>query len=329
MSENDRVLVAGACGFLGSHFVDRCLSEGYSVVAFDDLSSGSKNNLEQPDRINLVVGDVTDAESVRVAASHGPYSFVVNFASPASPVRYSVEPLKTLRVNSRGTDLLLSIAVSCGATFLQASTSEVYGDPQQHPQSEGYFGNVDTIGPRSCYDESKRFSEALVAAHRSRIPIRIARIFNTYGPRMDPFDGRVVSTFVRQALEGEPITVQGDGRQTRSFCYVSDMIEGLFRLMTSDYDQPINLGNPDERSIMELARMVAKRCESNSRIEHIDAAPGDPKVRMPDIERARRHLDWVPDVALEQGLDQTIEWMRVRLRSSVGGSQSGRNPMTL
>lgn len=307
------MLVAGACGFLGSHFVDRAVGEGYRITGIDDLSTGSRENITHTEtRIRLVEGSITDADTVlSLHDPKDPFAYVVNFASPASPVQYRLHPIETLRAGSLGVDHLASLASRNRSVLLHTSTSEVYGDPLEHPQSESYNGNVDPIGPRSCYDEAKRFAEALLVAHerQSGLSVRIARIFNTYGPRMDPNDGRVVSTFIRQSITGDPLTIHGSGAQTRSFCYVSDMIEGLWRLLHSDVHGPVNLGNPQEVSIETLAHMILSRF-GGSRIEHLLHDQGDPVRRRPDISLARERLGWAPLVDLPEGIDHTYHWMR-------------------
>ncbi|WPD19724.1 UDP-glucuronic acid decarboxylase family protein [Thermaerobacter composti] len=303
-----RVLLTGVAGFIGSHLALRLLDMGYEVVGADNFSTGSDTNLRDlvdHCRFQFVHCDVTSGISV-----HGPFDWVLHFASPASPPRYQRLPIETLRVNSEGTYHLLELARNSGARFFLASTSEVYGDPLVHPQPESYWGNVNPVGPRSVYDEAKRYAEALTMAyHRTYgLDVRIVRIFNTYGPRMDPADGRVVSTFITQALTGRPLTVYGDGCQTRSFCYVDDMVEGIIRLMERPIQEPVNLGNPEEFTILELANLVLELTGSSSPIVFRPLPEDDPRQRRPDITRARQLLGWGPKVSLREGLRRTIEY---------------------
>lgn len=305
-----RVLITGAAGFLGSHLCDRLLEEGHEVVALDNLVTGEPDNLAHlmgHERFTFARHDVT--EFIYVA---GALDGVLHFASPASPVDYLDLPIQTLKVGSLGTHKTLGLAREKGARFVLASTSEVYGDPLEHPQKESYWGNVNPIGPRGVYDEAKRFAEALTMAYRREhgLETRIARIFNTYGPRMRPDDGRVVSNFLAQALRGEPLSVYGDGSQSRSFCYVSDLVDGLYRLFLSDEPEPTNLGNPGEFTIAELAREVLEVTGSDSEIRHLPLPEDDPKVRCPDISRARRVLDWAPRIPLREGLERTAAHFR-------------------
>lgn len=304
-----RILITGAAGFLGSHLCDRFRREGHSVVAIDNYITGTPENLAHllGDGFELVQHDVT--EYVHVP---GVLDGILHFASPASPTDYLELPIQTLKVGSLGTHKALGLAKAKEARFLLASTSEVYGDPLVHPQPESYWGNVNPIGPRGVYDEAKRFAEALTMAYRRAhgVDTRIVRIFNTYGPRMRPGDGRVVSNFIVQALRGEPLTVYGDGAQTRSFCYVSDEVEGIYRLFMSDVTEPVNIGNPDEFRVSELADLVLELTGSSSKIRHLPLPEDDPKVRQPDITRARELLDWEPQVPLREGLAQTIEFFR-------------------
>ncbi|MEE8175854.1 MAG: UDP-glucuronic acid decarboxylase family protein [Gemmatimonadota bacterium] len=304
-----RILITGAAGFLGSHLCDRFRREGHSVVAIDNYITGTPENLAHllGDGFELVQHDVT--EYVHVP---GVLDGILHFASPASPTDYLELPIQTLKVGSLGTHKALGLAKAKEARFLLASTSEVYGDPLVHPQPESYWGNVNPIGPRGVYDEAKRFAEALTMAYRRAhgVDTRIVRIFNTYGPRMRPGDGRVVSNFIVQALRGEPLTVYGDGAQTRSFCYVSDEVEGIYRLFMSDVTEPVNIGNPDEFRVSELADLVLELTGSSSEIRHLPLPEDDPKVRQPDITRARELLDWEPQVPLREGLAQTIEFFR-------------------
>jgi dTDP-glucose 4,6-dehydratase len=317
-----RALVTGGAGFLGSHLCERLLSDGWEVVAVDDLSTGRERNLVPLQgnpafsfhRLDVAV-DPLPGEGVDVA---------FHLASPASPVQYRRLPLETLDVNAAGTKNALGAARRSGARFLLTSTSEVYGDPLVHPQPETYWGNVDPVGPRSMYDEGKRYAEALTTwyARVYGIDARIVRIFNTYGPRMDLADGRVVCTFIRQALTGEPLTVHGDGAQTRSFCYVSDLVDGLVRIATAPpgevSERPTNLGNPTERTVLEMARTIISLTGSASPIEMVHRAPGDPERRCPDVSRARTVLGWEPRVGLEEGLSATIAWARGELAGRGG-----------
>ena len=308
-----RVVVTGGAGFLGSHICERLLARGDQVVCVDDFSSGRRSNVEalrgRPE-FTLIEADVAVALPVP-----GPVDQVLHLASAASPVDYLERPLETLAVGSEGTRHCLELAAAHRARFLLASTSEVYGDPALHPQPEHYWGNVNPIGPRSVYDEAKRFAEALTMAwHRlGRVHVGIARIFNTYGPRLRPGDGRVVSNFIAQALTGRELTVYGDGRQTRSLCYVDDEVTGLLALLDSDLVGPVNVGNPDEHTVLDLAQTIVQLCGSLSPVVHRPLPADDPTRRCPDISQARRELGWEPRVSLEDGLTQTIEWMRAEL----------------
>src|SRR5437667_295723 len=309
-----RILVTGAGGFLGSHLCDRLLAAGHTVVGMDNFLTGTPANLAHHDtnaRFKLLRHDVSMIIDVP-----GPLDGVLHFASPASPIDYLEHPIPTLKVGALGTHNSLGLAKEKGARFLLASTSEVYGDPLVHPQPESYWGNVNPVGPRGVYDEAKRFAEALTMAyHRSHeLDTRIARIFNTYGPRMRPHDGRVVSNFIVQALKAEPLTVYGDGSQTRSFCYVDDLIEGIVRLFERGAPEPTNIGNPDEFTVRQLAELVLKLTGSGSPITVEPLPTDDPKVRQPDIQRARETLGWEPKVSLEEGLRRTIEYFRGLLR---------------
>ena len=304
-----RILLTGAAGFLGSHFADRLVAEGMQVLGVDNGSTGSAVNLEHlrnEPRFDLLERDIC------VPFDPGAIDCILNFASPASPVQYMQRGPETLRAGSLGTQQMLELARRHHAVFLQASTSECYGTPQVHPQPESYWGNVNPIGPRSVYDESKRFSEALVMAYHRyyRVDVRLARLFNTYGPRMQPDDGRVISNFVMQALAGRDLTVYGSGRQTRSFCYVTDLIEGILRLMRSRETMPVNLGNPDECTILECAQQVIASCQSHSKIVFEPLPEDDPPQRRPEITRARTILNWEPEIALPSGLAQTIPYFR-------------------
>ena len=305
-----RVLITGAAGFLGSHLVDRFLADGHHVVGMDNLITGNLENLahlENEPRFDFIRHDVTKYIDVP-----GALDGVLHFASPASPVDYLELPIQTLKVGSLGTHNALGLAKARDARFLLASTSEVYGDPLVHPQKESYWGNVNPIGPRGVYDEAKRFAEAITMAyHRYHgLDTRIVRIFNTYGPRMRPYDGRVVSNFIVQALLGRPLTVYGDGGQSRSFCYVSDEVEGIFRLYRSEVEGPVNIGNPAEFTILQLAELVSAAIGSDAGIRHVPLPTDDPKVRQPDISLARDALGWEPAVSLAQGLERTIEYFR-------------------
>jgi dTDP-glucose 4,6-dehydratase len=302
--------LAGAAGFIGSHLTDRLLADGHEVVGVDNLLTGSLANLrhlEGHPRFCFILHDIT-----RPMEIDGPVDGVLHLASPASPRDYLDHPIETLEVGATGTRNMLELARRFGARFLLSSTSECYGDPQVHPQVETYWGNVNPVGPRSCYDESKRYAEALTMAYHRTYGLRtnIARIFNTYGPRMKLNDGRVVPAFLEQALEGRPITVFGAGTQTRSFCYVSDMVEGLCRLMLSEERYPVNLGNPCEMTILEFARSVQRLMGGNGEIEFQPLPEDDPKQRQPDISKARQVLGWKPRVPLEEGLALTVEHFR-------------------
>ena len=305
-----RVLVTGAAGFLGSHLCDRLLADGHRVVGMDNMLTGSPANLEHLKRhphFQFVLHDVTQFLELE-----GPVDGVLHFASPASPVDYLEFPIQTLKVGSLGTHKALGLSKAKGARFLLASTSEVYGDPQVHPQPESYWGHVNPVGPRGVYDEAKRFAEALTMAYHRyhELDTRIVRIFNTYGPRMRPNDGRVVSNFIVQALHGEPLTVYGDGSQTRSFCFVDDLIEGIVRLFERGGPEPTNLGNPHEFTVRELADLVLQLTGSRSSVVERPLPTDDPKVRQPDISRARATLGWEPQVSLEEGLRRTIASFR-------------------
>ena len=305
-----RILVTGAAGFLGSHLCDRLLADGHRVIGMDNYITGSPANLVHLDHhpaFQFVRHDVTTFIEVE-----GPLDGVLHFASPASPVDYLELPIQTLKVGSLGTHKALGIARAKGARFLLASTSEAYGDPLVHPQPETYWGNVNPVGPRGVYDEAKRFAEAMTMAyHRFHgLDTRIVRIFNTFGPRMRPHDGRVVSNFIIQALKGEPLTIYGDGSQTRSFCYVDDLVEGIVRLWERGGHDPINLGNPGEFTVRQLADRVIALTGSRSDVVHRPLPEDDPRVRQPDITRARERLQWEPRVALDEGLMRTIAFFR-------------------
>jgi dTDP-glucose 4,6-dehydratase len=309
-----RVLVTGGAGFLGSHLVDRLLSEGHSVIAMDNLITGSTDNIAHlagnPD-FQFIRHDVTNYIYIK-----GDLDAILHFASPASPVDYLELPIQTLKVGSLGTHNALGLAWAKGARFLLASTSEVYGDPLVHPQTEDYWGHVNPIGPRGVYDEAKRFAEAMTMAYQRAhgVETRIVRIFNTYGPRMRIDDGRVVPNFVGQALRGEPLTIYGDGSQTRSFCYVSDLIDGIYRLLLSDEPEPVNIGNPAEITIAEFAQKLIEITGSEGGVQYKPLPMDDPKQRQPDITKARRVLGWEPSVSLDRGMGETVAWFRERLK---------------
>ena len=305
-----RIVLSGAAGFIGSHFCDRSLAEGHTVVGLDNFLTGAPQNIEHlagEARFRFIEQDITEAFSI-----DGPVDCVVNMASPASPKDYLEHPIETLEVGSIGTGRMLDLAREKNARFLLTSTSECYGDPQVHPQVETYWGNVNPVGPRSCYDESKRFAEALTMAHHRKHGVRtnIARIFNTYGPRMKLNDGRVVPAFLDQALREEPMTVFGSGRQTRSFCYVSDLVDGLYRLMLSEERYPVNLGNPREMTILEFAEQIRRLTGARSPIVFQPLPEDDPQQRRPDISKAEKVLGWRPVVSLEEGLKPTVEHFR-------------------
>ncbi len=312
MTERQRALVTGGAGFLGSHLCERLLGEGLDVVCMDNLITGNLANIEHlfgRDGFIFVEHDVTNFIHVP-----GRLDYVLHFASPASPIDYLKLPIQTLKVGSLGTHKALGLAKSKEARFLLASTSECYGDPLVHPQPENYWGNVNPVGPRGVYDEAKRFAEAITMAyHRHHgLDTRIVRIFNTYGPRMRAGDGRVVPTFICQALGNEPLTVFGDGSQTRSFCFVDDLIEGIWRLLHSDHVEPVNIGNPAEMTVLEFAQEIIRIIGADSEISFTELPVNDPKVRQPDISLAREILGWEPKIDLEDGLTTTIEFFRVR-----------------
>jgi dTDP-glucose 4,6-dehydratase len=305
-----RAVVTGGADFLGSHLCDRLLAEGHEVIAVDNLLTGNPRNIAH-------LADEKRFRFVRHDVSHfifidGPIDAVLHFASPASPIDYLELPIQTLKVGSLGTHNALGLAMAKKARFLLASTSECYGDPLVHPQPETYWGNVNPIGPRGVYDEAKRFAEAMTMAYQRAhgVDTRIVRIFNTYGERMRPRDGRVVPALIGQALTGEPMTVFGDGSQTRSFCYVSDLIEGIYRLLQSSEKEPVNIGNPAELSVLEFAKTIQRITGTKSEIVHRPLPVDDPKVRQPDITKARTRLGWEPRVLLEDGLRKTIDYFR-------------------
>jgi dTDP-glucose 4,6-dehydratase len=307
-----RVLVTGGAGFIGSHLCEFLLARDAEVVCMDNLLTGSIENVARltDPRFTFVKHDVTNYIHV-----DGPLDYVLHFASPASPLDYAQLPIQTLKVGALGTHKALGLAKEKGARFLLASTSEVYGDPLVHPQREEYWGNVNPVGPRGVYDEAKRFAEAMTMAYHRfhHLDTRIARIFNTYGERMRIGDGRAIPTFMTQALRGEPLTVQGDGWQTRSFCYISDMVEGIWRLMRAPVNEPVNLGNPKEMTLLALAEKIVALSGSRSAVTFTPLPVDDPKVRQPDITRARTVLGWEPRVDLEEGLSRTLAWFRAQL----------------
>jgi dTDP-glucose 4,6-dehydratase len=306
-------VITGVAGFLGSHLADLVLARGHKVIGLDNFVTGSVDNISHlggNKNFKFIQQDVTEFIFL-----DSPVDFVWHFASPASPVDYLQIPIQTMKVGSLGTHKALGLAKNKNARFLVASTSEIYGDPLIHPQPEEYWGNVNTIGPRGCYDEAKRFAEAMTMAyHREhKVETRIVRIFNTYGPRMRLNDGRVVPAFISQALKNKPITVFGKGTQTRSFCYVSDLIEGIYRLMMSDYDSPVNIGNPREMTMLEFADEIIRATKSKSKIVHKPLPQDDPKQRKPDITKAKKILKWEPKVALAEGMAKTIAYFKTKV----------------
>ncbi|WP_323256950.1 UDP-glucuronic acid decarboxylase family protein [Spirulina sp. CCNP1310] len=307
-----RILVTGGAGFLGSHLIDRLMEQGHEVLCLDNFYTGNKQNIlhwfNHPN-FELIRHDIT--EPIRLEVDQ-----VYHLACPASPVHYQSNPIKTVKTNVLGTINMLGLAKRVKARFFLASTSEVYGDPDVHPQPESYWGNVNCTGIRSCYDEGKRIAETLTYDyHRQHgLEVRVVRIFNTYGPRMLPNDGRVVSNFIVQALRGTPLTIYGDGSQTRSFCYVSDLVEGFLRLMASDHHEPVNIGNPGEYTILELAQKIQQRINPDAQLKFEPLPQDDPKQRQPDITRAKNWLGWEPTVALDDGLTKTIDYFRDRLQ---------------
>ncbi|MCX7880336.1 MAG: SDR family oxidoreductase [Ignavibacteria bacterium] len=308
-----RILISGGAGFIGSHLCDKFIQDGHEVIAVDNLITGSIENIEHlfgHPNFSFIKYDVTNYTHIP-----GHLDYVLHFASPASPIDYLKHPIHTLKVGSLGTHKMLGLAKEKGACFLLASTSEVYGDPLVHPQPEDYWGNVNPIGIRGVYDEAKRFAEAMTMAYHRyhKLDTRIARIFNTFGPRMRIDDGRAIPTFITQALQNEQVTVFGDGTQTRSICYIDDLVEGIFKLLFSNYAEPVNLGNPEEISIIDLALEIIELCNSSSKIVFKDLPEDDPKVRQPDITKAREILGWEPKVSRSQGLLSTIEYFRNKL----------------
>lgn len=304
------VLITGGAGFLGSHLCDRFLKEDYKVICMDNLITGNLANithLEKNSDFKFIKHNVSEHIDLKDEVD-----IILHFASPASPIDYLMYPIPTLKVGSLGTHNALGVAKAKNAKFLLASTSEVYGDPKINPQPESYYGNVNCVGPRGVYDEAKRFAEAITMAYHKAhgLDTRIVRIFNTFGPRMRKNDGRVIPNFITQALKNEPITVYGKGGQTRSLCFVTDLIEGIFRLSQSDIHDPVNIGNPHELKIIDLAKLIIKLTKSKSKIIYNPLPEGDPKVRRPDITRAEKLLKWQPKVDLEKGLEETIEWFK-------------------
>lgn len=318
MSKSPRTLITGGAGFLGSHLCDRFIAEGHEVICMDNFITGSPDNIAHlfgHERFRFIQHDVTN-----YIYAEGPLDNVLHFASPASPIDYLKFPIPTLKVGALGTHKALGLAKAKGARFLIASTSEVYGDPLIHPQPEDYWGNVNPVGTRGVYDEAKRFAEAMTMAyHRYHgVDTRILRIFNTYGPRMRLDDGRALPTFMSQALRGEPLTVFGDGSQTRSFQYVDDLVEGIYRLLHSGVNDPVNIGNPDEITLLEFAQEIIRLTGSNSEIVFRDLPKDDPQVRQPNINRAKQLLDWEPKVDRADGLRRTLEYFQQRIAEGVG-----------
>lgn len=309
--EKKRILVAGGAGFVGSHLVDYLMQQGHQVTVVDNFFTGSKRNIEHwlgHQNFELIHHDIVSPLYIEV-------DYIYNLASPASPPHYMMNPVKTIKTNTLGTINMLGLARRVGARLLITSTSEVYGDPEVHPQNEDYWGHVNPVGPRSCYDEGKRVAESLCYAYakQEKLEVRVARVFNTYGPRMHLNDGRVVSNFIQQALQDDPITVHGSGKQTRSFQYVSDLVDGLVSLMHANYSKPINLGNPEEHTIEEFARIVKNLVGGSSKIEYVSTVVDDPQRRRPDISRAKKYLNWAPKVPLLKGLKKTVAYFKEEL----------------
>jgi len=314
MATKNVVLITGGAGFLGSHLCDWFIQRDYKVICMDNLITGSKDNiahLKKDKNFEFVEHNVSQYIDLK-----GPVDFILHFASPASPIDYLNYPIQTLKVGSLGTHNSLGVAKAKKARFLLASTSEVYGDPLVHPQKETYWGHVNPVGPRGVYDEAKRFAEAMTMAYRRvhKVDTRIIRIFNTYGPRMRILDGRVVPNFIYQALHDKPLTVYGDGKQTRSFCFVSDLVDGITKLLLSSEPGPVNIGNPREFTILQFAQLVIKQCNTKSKIVFKSLPTDDPKQRRPDITLARKKLKWEPKVRLEDGLKETFEWFKDKLK---------------
>lgn len=312
-----RVVITGGAGFIGSHLCDRFIAEGDDVIAIDNFITGSQENIEHlfgNPRFKFIFYDITNYTHVP-----GDVDYILHFASPASPIAYMTYPIQTLKVGALGTHKMLGLAKEKGAHFLLASTSEVYGDPLVHPQREDYWGNVNPIGVRGVYDEAKRYAEAITMAyHRYHgLQTRIARIFNTFGPRMQPDDGRAIPAFISQALQNQNVTVFGDGKQTRSVCYIDDLVEGIFRLLHSNVVEPVNFGNPDEITILQLANEIIELCNSQSKIVFRELPEDDPRVRQPDISKARELLDWEPKINRREGLIKTIDYFRRRIFQKV------------
>mgnify|MGYP002628489180 FL=1 len=309
-----RTLVTGGAGFLGSHLCEYFLAKGHEVVCMDNLITGSKDNIShlKDQKFRFVEHNVSEYINLE-----GELDYIMHFASPASPIDYLELPIQTLKVGALGTHNALGLAKAKNATFLLASTSEVYGDPLIHPQPEEYWGNVNPIGPRGVYDEAKRFAEAITMAyHRTHgINTKIVRIFNTYGPRMRVNDGRAIPNFLKQALTGKDLTVYGEGSQTRSFCFVSDLVEGLYRLLMSEQNYPVNIGNPNEMTVKEMADKILQATGSKSKIIHVSLPEDDPKIRQPDITRARKYLNWEPVVSLDEGLQSTLKYFKEQLKT--------------
>lgn len=310
MSKKKTAVVTGAAGFLGSHLSDRLLAEGYKVIGLDNLITGNVRNIEhlaKNEDFDFIKQDVT-----KFIYLPGQIDLIFHFASPASPIDYLQIPIQTLKVGSLGTHNALGLAKEKGATFLIASTSECYGDPLEHPQKETYWGNVNPVGPRGCYDEAKRFAEAITMAYHRfhNVDTKIVRIFNTYGPRMRLEDGRVVPAFIGQALQGKPLTVFGDGSQTRSFCYVSDLIDGIYRLSQGNYHEPVNIGNPGEMTVLQFAEKILEKLGSKVPITFLPLPTDDPKQRKPDISLAKKLLGWEPQVSFDEGIGRTVTYFR-------------------
>ena len=309
-----RTLVTGGAGFLGSHLCEYFLNKGHEVICMDNLITGSMDNIShiKSEKFQFVKHNVSEFINLE-----GELDYIMHFASPASPIDYLELPIQTLKVGALGTHNALGLAKAKNATFLLASTSEVYGDPLIHPQPEEYWGNVNPIGPRGVYDEAKRFAEAITMAyHRTHdINTKIVRIFNTYGPRMRVNDGRAIPNFLKQALTGKDLTVYGEGSQTRSFCFVSDLVEGLYRLLMSEQNYPVNIGNPNEMTVKEMADKILQATNSKSKIIHVPLPEDDPKIRQPDITRAKKYLNWEPVVSLDEGLQSTLEYFKEQLKT--------------
>jgi len=304
------ILITGGAGFVGSHLCEFLLDKGFKVICVDNFITGKRENIKHlENNKNFIFINHNVSEHITIDDN---LDFVLHFASPASPIDYQKIPIQTLKAGSLGTHNTLGLALAKKAKYMLASTSEVYGDPQVNPQPESYWGNVNPTGPRGCYDEAKRFAEALTIAYRNihKIDTRIVRIFNTYGPRMRKDDGRAVPNFIEQSLKNKPLTVYGDGKQTRSFCYVSDLIDGIYKLMISNINEPINLGNPEEHTILEFAEIIKKLTKSKSEIVFKELPIDDPRVRCPDINKAKKELGWEPEITLENGLIETIDWYK-------------------